>query len=211
MEAERRQVQALLNQQPMQKNHRLRKQTRNSNYITTEDCHDDYVVLDFETTGMRAGADKIIGVLAIRFEKHEEKGRFETLVNPHRHIPTEVTQRTGISNSDIQNAPMIEQVIEPLVRFIGDLPIVIHDSSFEMGFLESLHDFSVVDLPKYTVVDTTRLARKVASQLTEQSQLQELKTLLMTKRNSLSGLTDCRATAAIYRYCCGISEMASTL
>ncbi len=211
MEAERKQVQALLNQQPMQKNHRLRKQTRNSNYITTEDCHDNYVVLDFETTGMRAGADKIIGVLAIRYEDHEEAGRFETLVNPHRHIPMEVTQRTGISDDDIQGAPRMEQVIETLVQFIGDLPIIIHDSSFEMGFLESLHDFSVVDLPKYTVVDTTRLARKVAGQLKTQSQMQEMKTLLLAKRNSLSGLTDCRATAAIYRYCCDVSETTASL
>ncbi|GKV69187.1 hypothetical protein NCCP2716_16850 [Sporosarcina sp. NCCP-2716] len=211
METERKQVQVLLNQQPMQKNNRLRKQTRNSNYITTEDCHDDYVVLDFETTGMRAGADKIIGVLAIRFEKHEEMDRFETLVNPHRHIPMEVTQRTGISDSDIQDAPVMEHVIEPLVRFIGDLPIIIHDSSFEMGFLESLHDFSVIDLPKYTVVDTTRLARKVAGQLKQQNEMHKLKTLLMAKRNSLSGLTDCRATAAIYQYCCDMNEQPAPL
>lgn len=206
MESERKQVQLLLNQQPKQKNNRLRKQTRSSNYITTDDCHDDYVVLDFETTGMRAGADKILEVLAIRYKGHKETDRFVSLVNPQRHIPLEVTQRTGISAADIRTAPIIEDIIAKLVDFIGELPIVIHDSSFEMGFLESLEDFTPLKLPKYTVVDTTRLARKVAAQLTERSKMTQLKMLLTDKLNSMNGLTDCLATAAIYQYCCGISQ-----
>ncbi|WJY26477.1 MULTISPECIES: exonuclease domain-containing protein [Sporosarcina] len=206
MERERKQVQLLLNQQPKQKNNRLRKQTRSSNYITTDDCHDDYVVLDFETTGMRAGADKILEVLAIRYQDHEETDRFSTLVNPQRHIPLEVTQRTGISAADIRTAPVIEEIIADLVAFIGELPIVIHDSSFEMGFLESLADFTPLDLPKYTVVDTTRLARKVAAQLTDRKQMVQLKTLLTDKLNSMSGHTDCLATAAIYQYCCRVNQ-----
>lgn len=206
MEKERSKVQTLLNQQPMQKNIRLRKQTRSSNYITTEDCHEDYIVLDFETTGMRAGADKIISILAIRYKQHEESERFQTLVNPHRHIPKEVTQRTGISEAVVRNAPTMENLIDSLVAFIDDLPIVIHDSSFEMGFLESLHEFSSVQLPKYTVVDTTKLARKTASQLEDADQMKQLAFLLGVKQDSLSGLTDCRATADIYHYCCELSN-----
>ncbi|REB08507.1 3'-5' exonuclease [Sporosarcina sp. BI001-red] len=206
METQRKMVQALLNQQPMQKNNRVRNQTKNSNYITTEDCHQNYIVLDFETTGMRAGADKIIGVLAIRYENHVEQDRFETLVNPQRHIPMEVTQRTGLSNEEIGTAPIMEEVIQHLVSFIGEMPIVIHDSSFEMGFLESLHDFSKVYLPKYTVVDTTKLARQVAGQLKDEEKLKKLAFLLGTKQDSLSGIMDCRATANIYKYCCELNE-----
>ncbi|MCM3756110.1 exonuclease domain-containing protein [Sporosarcina aquimarina] len=206
MESQRKIVQTLLNQQPLQKNNRVRKQSKNSNYITTEDCHEDYIVLDFETTGMRAGADKIINVLAIRYINHVEQDRFESLVNPQRHIPIEVTQRTGLSNVEIQNAPLMEEVIQPLVSYIGELPIVIHDSSFEMGFLESLQDFSSVVLPKYTVVDTSKLARKVAGQLNDEEKMRKLAFLLFEKEHSMSGLTDCRATATIYEFCCEVSE-----
>ncbi|WOV84695.1 exonuclease domain-containing protein [Sporosarcina jeotgali] len=206
METQRKIVQALLNQQPMQKNIRVRKQSKSSNYITTEDCHQDYVVLDFETTGMRAGADKIISVLAIRYENHIEQERFESLVNPQRHIPLEVTQRTGLSNEEITASPIMEDVIQPLISYIGELPIVIHDSSFEMGFLESLHDFSLIHLPKYTVVDTTKLARQVASQLTDVEKMKKLAFLLGTKQESMSGITDCRATANIYQYCCKVND-----
>ncbi|WP_432354120.1 exonuclease domain-containing protein [Sporosarcina sp. A2] len=209
METQRDRVNTMLNQQPMQKNTRVRKQTRNSNYITTEDCHKDYILLDFETTGMRAGADKIISVLAIRHINHSEQDHFDTLVNPNRHIPIEVTQRTGLSNEAIASSPTMEEVIQPLLSYIGDLPIVIHDSSFEMGFLESLQDFSEVHLPKFTVVDTTKLARKVASQLEDVEKMKRLAFLLGTKQNSMSGLTDCRATGDIYKYCCKISGEAN--
>ena len=205
MEMERQKVQAMLNQQPLQKNIRLRKQTRSSNYITTEDCHEDYIVLDFETTGPRAGADKIIAVLAIRYEQHEEQQQFETFVNPQRHIPLDITQRTGITEEEVSNAPLMEDVLESLVPFIGDLPIVIHDSSFEMGFLESLHDFSTIQLPKYTVVDTSKLARKIVGQTKDQAILQRFESLLTEKSDSLNGITDCRSTAAIYEYCCQLS------
>ncbi|VDG98165.1 DNA polymerase III polC-type [Lysinibacillus sphaericus] len=206
MESQRKIVQTLLSQQPMQKNNRVRKQSKSSNYITTEDCHEDYIVLDFETTGMRAGADKIINVLAIRYINHVEQDRFETLVNPQRYIPIEVTQRTGLSNDEIQNAPLMEDVIQHLVSYIGEFPIVIHDSSFEMGFLESVQDFSSVVLPKYTVVDTSKLARKVASQLNDVEKMRKLAFLLGAKEHSMSCLTDCRATASIYEYCCEVSE-----
>lgn len=206
MENQRKIVQTLLNQQPMQKNIRVRKQTKSSNYITTDDCHQDYIVLDFETTGMRAGADRIISVLALQYKNHMEIERFETLVNPQRHIPLEVTQRTGLSNAEVGTAPIMEEVINDLVSFIGELPIVIHDSSFEMGFLESLHDFSAVRLPKYTVVDTTKLARKVASQLEDIEKMKRIAFLLGTKQESLSGISDCRATADIYKYCCEVSS-----
>lgn len=206
MKNQREKVQELLNQVPKQKNMRVRKQNRNSNYITTEDCHKDYIVLDFETTGMRAGADKIIKIIAMRFINHQEQDVFESLVNPQRHVPAEVIQRTGLTNEMISSAPIMEEVIQPLICYIGELPIVIHDSSFEMGFLESIHDFSTVKVPKYTVVDTTRLGRRVASQLEDSEKIKKLAFLLGTKLESMSGLTDCRATADIYNYCCEMSE-----
>lgn len=206
MEKQRDKVHSMLNQAPKQKNIRVRKQTKNSNYITTEDCHKDYIVLDFETTGMRAGADKIISVVAIRYENHQEQDLFESVVNPQRHIPLEVIQKTGLTDEVIGNSPIMEEVIQPLVSYIGDLPIVIHDSSFEMGFLESFHDISTFKLPKYTVVDTTKLARKVASQLNDVDKMKNLAFLLGTKQESMSGLTDCRTTADIYKYCCELND-----
>ena len=205
MEKQRKLVQSMISPQPMQKNIRLRKQTRDSNYITTEDCHDDYIVLNFETTGMRAGADKIIGIMAIRYEAHQEMKQFETFVNPQRYIPLEVTQRTGISDVEVGTAPIMEEVLESLIAFIGDLPIVIHDSSIEMGFLESLHDFSTIQLPKYTVVDMSKLARKITSQVAEMEQLQRLEQLLLEKEKTYTGVEVCRATAALYEYCCHIT------
>ena len=206
MENQRKKVQSMISTQPMQKNIRLRKQTRDSNYITTEDCHEDYIVLNFETTGMRAGADKIIGIMAIRYEGHQEMKQFETLVNPQRYIPLDVTQRTGISDVEAEAAPVMEDLLESLVLFIDDLPIVLHDSSIEMGFLESLHDFSAVQLPKYTVVDMSKLARKITGQVAEMEQLQRLEQLLLEKEKTYTGVEVCRATAALYEYCCHITS-----
>lgn len=202
METQRKKVLSMLNHQPAQKNLRLRKQTRDSNYITTDDCYEDYIVLDFETTGPRAGADKIIGILAIRYEEHKEVDQFETLINPQRHIPLEITQLTGISADEVSSSPTMQEILPTLVSFIGELPIVIHDSSFEMGFLESLHDFSEIQLPKYTVVDTSKLARKVTAKLEKIEQLHKLEYLLEAKENTYTGTQDCRTTAAIYEFCC---------
>ncbi len=73
-----------------------KKSGKGKKYRTSSTAVEDYVVLDFETTGFRAGADRIIQMGVVKYVKHEMTDILNTLVNPQRHIPIAFTQLTGI-------------------------------------------------------------------------------------------------------------------
>ncbi|MGB3260778.1 3'-5' exonuclease [Paenisporosarcina sp.] len=158
----------------------------------------DYVVLDFETTGLRPGADQIIQVGAVKYRQHEQVAVMNQLVNPLRAISSRITSLTGISNEMVRNEPIIDNVIVQLIDFIGDYPIVAHNASFDMGFLYALD--GRVEIPTFTVIDTLKLARKVINN-TPNHKLTTLARYLQIEHNAHDAVGDCLVTAKIYQYC----------
>ena len=109
-----------------------------------------YVAFDFETTGLGRVRDKICEVGAIKYnERGQEVARFETLVNPKRNIPLEVTQKNGISNTMVEDAPDI----------IGDLPIIAYNADFDISFLKTAVNSANVNCA-ITYADALAWARK---------------------------------------------------
>lgn len=159
---------------------------------------DDYVVLDFETTGLRAGSDKIIQIGAVKYINHMHKDTMYLTINPQQHISSTITRITGITNADVRDAPVIEEVAHELIQFIGGLPIIAHNAPFDMGFLYALEE--ITPIPEYTVIDTVKLARKVIPE-TPNHKLTTLSAFLELEHNAHDALGDCLATAAIYQFC----------
>ncbi|MBB5180095.1 DNA polymerase-3 subunit epsilon [Planomicrobium koreense] len=159
---------------------------------------ENYVVLDFETTGLKAGSDKIIQIGAVKYIGHNREDTMYLLINPERHISSTITRITGITNADVQEAPVIEEVAHELIAFIEGLPIIAHNAPFDMGFLYALEE--ITPIPEYTVIDTVRLARKAITE-TPNHKLTTLSAFLELEHNAHDALGDCLATAAIYQFC----------
>lgn len=145
-------------------------------------------------------ADQIIQIGAIKYVKHEQTDILSTFINPHRHIPLSVTQLTGISNEMVQAAPTIDEKIEELLAFIGDLPVIAHNASFDMGFLYALERIEGVHIPELIVIDTMKLARKVITE-TPNHKLVTLTNYLQLEHDAHDAIGDCLVTAEIYQYC----------
>jgi len=96
------------------------------------------VALDIETTGLDSRKDAIIEIGAVRFSASRIEAEFSTLINPNRIIPPEITQLTGINNQMVQKAPPLTAVLQELVDFVGDCPVVGHNVQFDLGFLISV-------------------------------------------------------------------------
>lgn len=94
-----------------------------------------YVALDLETTGLSAERDAIIEVGAVKYRDGEMVDEFVSLVNPGRPIPSEITMLTGITDRDVSSAPAFSQIETALMRFVGALPVVGHNVSFDLGFV----------------------------------------------------------------------------
>ena len=92
------------------------------------------VALDVETTGLDPATDTIIEIGAVRFEGDRIEDEFTSLINPGRHIPEFISGLTGISDEMVRQAPKIREVLEGLVLFIGDNPILGHNIQFDLSF-----------------------------------------------------------------------------
>ena len=95
------------------------------------------VALDLETTGLDANSDRIIEVGAIKFRGGEEIDTYSTLVNPMRPLSRFIVELTGISQDDVDGAPLWDEVVADVAAFIGTHPMVGHRVGFDAGFLKS--------------------------------------------------------------------------
>lgn len=93
---------------------REHKGTRISTHI------DDYCVVDLETTGIFLTSAQIIEVSAIRVRNNQVVDEYSQLVNPGCHIPEAATKVNNITDDMVKDAPMIEDVIDSFLSFIGD-------------------------------------------------------------------------------------------
>jgi len=97
------------------------------------------VALDLETTGLDPERDAILEIGALRFSDHRIEAEWETLINPGRRIPPYITQLTGISDAMVRDAPPIDAVLDELVDFVGNAPVLGHNISFDLSFLRRHH------------------------------------------------------------------------
>ena len=118
-----------------------------------------FVCIDVETTGLFAGRDKIIELSAVYFEDFSPCRYVSTFVNPNKDIPKEAIDIHGITNDMVSESPKIEEILPFVKDFIGALPLVGHNLSFDMKFLykEGLNLF----VPKHKLYDTLQLSKKV--------------------------------------------------
>lgn len=123
-------------------------------------CQKDFIVLDFETTGLDKVYDSIIEIAAIRFENGVEKEKYVTLVKPLLHIPPEATAINHITNQMVRNAPSEKDTIPKLIDFIGDSIIVGHNVNFDIGFLEIAAQRQGKNV-QYNYIDTMSIAKKL--------------------------------------------------
>ena len=103
-------------------------------------------VIDFETTGMSpAYGDRPTEVAIVLTERGQVVDQFQSLMNPGRHIPSFITELTGISNAMVRQAPSVAQVMADAARFVGETPLVAHNASFDRKFWQA--ELSTLGLP----------------------------------------------------------------
>lgn len=124
-----------------------------------------FIVLDLETTGAsptNGCAITEIGAIAVRGGEVLEE--FSTFVNPQVELPEYIINLTGITDEMLAGAPLIDEVYPDFIEFIDrhkDVHLVAHNAPFDIGFLKAAASALSQDWPKYEVIDTVKLARRV--------------------------------------------------
>lgn len=122
-----------------------------------------FCVVDLETTGGSAETDRITEIGAVKVQGGEVIGEFQTLINPRAHIPAFIAVLTGITDQMVAQAPSIEEALPAFLEFASGCVLVAHNAPFDTGFLRQACLRQQRPWPRFDVVDTALLARRVVT------------------------------------------------
>ncbi len=97
-----------------------------------------FCVFDLETTGGNHKNDKIIEVGLVKINNFEIIEEKSYLIKPEVKIPEFIQRLTSISEDDVRDSPIIEDVIDDILEFMGDSILVAHNTSFDIPFFNSV-------------------------------------------------------------------------
>ena len=98
---------------------------------------EQFVSIDLETTGLKAGVDEIIEVGLAKFDLLGNYQEFQTLVRPESRLTHFISDLTGLVDRDLRDAPTFDEVRTEVMNFIGVLPIIGHNIQFDIDFLKA--------------------------------------------------------------------------
>lgn len=97
------------------------------------------IVLDTETTGLdpcRATALWKSALLKL-FNHIPTEKTYHSFINPQRDVPREAEAVHGLGDAFLKDKPVFANIADEFLEFIGDTVLVIHNASFDVGFLNA--------------------------------------------------------------------------
>ncbi len=162
-----------------------------------QDLDADFVVFDIETTGFSPVNNRIIEIGAVKVQHGEIRERFSSFVNPDVPIPFEIEKLTGINDSMVMEAPMIDKVLPQFLDFCKDCVLVAHNAGFDMSFImENCRRLGYPD--QFTYVDTVGIARILLPNQAKHTLDAVAKTMGVSLENHHRAVDDAEATAHIF-------------
>jgi DNA polymerase III subunit epsilon len=160
------------------------------------------IVFDTETTGFEpADGHRIVEIGCVELMDHLPTGRtLQFYLNPERDVPIESQRVHGLSREFLSDKPLFASVAEEFLEFIGDAPLVIHNASFDIKFINAeLARVNRPPIPLSRAVDTIEIARrKIPGARYSLDELCKRFGVDLTQRTKHGALLDADLTAQIY-------------
>lgn len=122
------------------------------------------VVFDLETTGFSPSCNEIIQIAGIRMREGVilEQETFATFVRPVRYIPGNITELTGITHAQVQDAPEVVDALMNFSRFAGDATLLAHNGRrFDMPFIRESCARHKLPVRPVSFIDSMDLSKKI--------------------------------------------------
>lgn len=170
----------------------------NLTYTKAQKLSTNFVVLDFETTGLKYHENEIIQYGVVEYKEGKVIDEHSKYFKPNKRVGKTVMSKTGITNDFLEDKPKLsEEYMEELKDLLEGKTIVAHNAPFDLKFLlKNLHSFNI-EHKKFRVFDTLTFARRLVDEIPNH----KLKTLKdhfnLDDGLSHNALNDCRATGKL--------------
>ena len=160
------------------------------------------VFLDTETTGLSfSDGHKIVEIACIETEDLIPTGKiFHKLINPKRSMPDAAFKVHGFSEKFLSDKETFDQIADEIVHFIKEKKIIIHNASFDLGFLDGeLKDIKKDKLERKFVIDSLEVARnRFPGSSNSLDALCRRYNIDLSKRSKHNALLDCELLREVY-------------
>ena len=160
------------------------------------------IFLDTETTGLSfKDGHKIVEIACIETEDLIPTGKvFHKLINPKRNVPEEAFKVHGFSEKLLKDKETFDELADEFLDFIRNKNIIIHNASFDLGFLNgelNLINKSLID--KKLVTDSLEVARnKFPGMSNSLDALCKKFNIDLSRRTKHNALLDCELLREVY-------------
>ena len=160
------------------------------------------VFLDTETTGLSfRDGHKIVEIACIETKDLIPTGKvFHKFINPRRSVPNEAFKVHGFSDDFLKDKEAFDQVADDFLSFIKNKKIIIHNASFDIGFLDGeLGTIQKEKINKKLVIDSLEVARnKYPGSSNSLDALCKRFNVDLSRREKHNALLDCELLREVY-------------
>jgi len=160
------------------------------------------VFLDTETTGLSfRDGHKVVEIACIETKDLIATGKvFHKLINPKRSMPEEAFKIHGFSQEFLSDKETFDQVADDFLKFVKDKKIIIHNASFDLGFLDGeLSSIKKEKINKELIIDSLEVARnKFPGSPNSLDALCKRFNIDLSRRVKHNALLDCELLREVY-------------
>jgi len=158
--------------------------------------------LDTETTGLSPNdGHKIVEIACIETsDLISTKNIFHKIINPRRDVPNGAYKVHGFSTEFLKDKETFDKIADEFVEFIKDKKIIIHNASFDLGFLN--YELKLIrknEIKRNNVIDSLEVARnKFPGASNSLDALCRRFGIDLSKRKKHNALLDCELLREVY-------------
>lgn len=119
-----------------------------------------YAIVDIETAGFGRNGNKITEIAIMVHDGNKVISEFHSLVNPGVKIPASITGLTGITNKDLKDAPVFEEIAQEVISITKGMIFVAHSVNFDYNIIRNELAHLGLDYKRKKLC-TVRLSKKV--------------------------------------------------
>ena len=160
------------------------------------------IFLDTETTGLSYNnGDRIVEIACVETKNSIATDKiFHKLINPERKVPDEAFKIHGFSTELLSQKKTFKEVAVEFCDFIKDKTLIIHNASFDLGFLNNeLRLLRKPEIKRKNVIDTLEIARsKFPGTSNSLDALCRRFSIDLSRRTKHNALLDCELLREVY-------------
>ena len=160
------------------------------------------IFLDTETTGLSVNeGHRIVEIACVETnDLSPTKKIFHRIINPQRDVPAEAFKVHGFSTEFLKDKDSFDKIADELLEFIKNKKIIIHNASFDLGFLN--HELKLIkknEISKDNIVDSLEVARnKFPGTSNSLDALCRRFNIDLSRRGKHNALLDCELLREVY-------------